>query len=235
MGQSDIMNLKVLIVEDERGIADNLIYALETDGFNVQWASTGGEALERLAKSNFDLLILDVGLPDVSGFDLCKQIRQESQIPIFFLTARASEIDRILGLELGADDYITKPFSPREISARIKALFRRMQSVGNGVSENLKESGPFQVDESRYRITYEGTDLELRRYEFGIMKMLLSRPGWVYSRTQIMNEIWDAPDMSLERTVDTHIKSIRRKIARIDDREWIITHRGIGYSFKETK
>lgn len=226
-----VMNTKVLLFEDENNIAENLKYALKTEGILCEHCSTAQDGLNKFNKDKFDLIILDVGLPDKSGFDVCKEIRQTSKIPIFFLTARADEVDKILGLELGADDYITKPFSPREVTARIRSFFRRFGDTAK--STESKKIFDFLIIEDRFQIKYKNIDLELRRYEFGILKFLLENPGRVYSRTQIMEKVWQEPDMSLERTIDTHIKVIRAKIKNISDDEVIQTHRGIGYSIKD--
>lgn len=227
----DDMNTKVLLFEDENNIAENLKYALKTEGISCEHCSTAHEGLQKFKDGAFDLIILDIGLPDKNGFDVCKEIRAVSKIPIFFLTARADEIDKILGLELGADDYITKPFSPREVTARIRAFFRRYGDTI--VPKDNKNIQGFQILEDRFQIKYQNTDLDLRRYEFGILKFLLENPGRVYSRSQIMDRVWHEPDMSLERTIDTHIKVIRGKLKKITDEEIIQTHRGIGYSIKD--
>lgn len=227
------MNLNVLLLEDENNIAENLMYALKTEGISCEHSSTAQNGLEKFKTGNFDLIILDVGLPDLNGFDVCKQIRLTSKIPIFFLTARADEVDKILGLELGADDYITKPFSPRVVTARVRAFFRRYS--GGESSTEAKKIRDFLILEDRFQIKFKNTDLELRRYEFGILKFLLEHPGRVYSRSQIMDHVWHEPDMSLERTIDTHIKVIRAKLKSISDDEIIQTHRGLGYSVKDGK
>lgn len=227
----DMTNLKVLLFEDEVNIAENLKYAFKTEGILCEHATTGQEGLRRFKDEKFDLIILDVGLPDKNGFDICRQIRTESKVPIFFLTARADEIDKILGLEMGADDYITKPFSPREVTARVRAFFRRFGQTEKIEAKNIQD---FAILEDRFQIKYKGHDLELRRYEFGVLKFLLEHPGRVYSRTQIMEKVWEEPDMSLERTIDTHIKVIRAKIKNLTDEDIIQTHRGIGYSIKES-
>lgn len=225
---------KILLFEDERNIAETLIYALKTEGFDPVHVTTGAEGLSRLSKEDFQLVILDIGLPDISGFEVCKRIRQFSSIPIFFLTARNSEIDKILGLEIGADDYITKPFSPREVTTRVKAIFRRIEHTQTeGKTETRFSRGPFQVDAVKFQITLNGKALELTRYEFGLLQTLLKAPGRVYSRAQLMEIVWDSPDMSLERTIDTHVKALRVKLREFDAREFIVTHRGIGYSFDE--
>jgi two-component system catabolic regulation response regulator CreB len=227
------MKPKILIIEDERNIAETLVYALETDGFQAIRVATGQEGLKLLKEKTFDLIILDVGLPDQNGFEVCKRIRKQSQIPIFFLTARSGEIDKVVGLEIGADDYITKPFSPREVTARIKSLFRRLD-VNNRSQPSIKTAGSFKIDESKYSISLKGKPLELTRYEYGLLKVLLRRPGQVYTRDQLMQEVWDEPEMALDRTIDTHIKSIRTKLREIDQSIDVIqTHRGIGYSVCE--
>lgn len=225
------MTLKILLFEDEKNIAENLKYALGTEGILCEHSSTASEGLQKFKTGAFDLILLDIGLPDKNGFDVCREIRTQSKVPIFFLTARADEVDKILGLELGADDYITKPFSPREVTARIRAFFRRFNDSSQ--SSAVKKINDFLIFEDRYQIKFRNIDLELRRYEFGILKYLLENPGRVFSRAQIMNKVWHEPDMSLERTIDTHIKVIRAKLKNISDEEIIQTHRGIGYSIKE--
>jgi two-component system catabolic regulation response regulator CreB len=225
--QSEPVGERILIFEDEPAIAENLVYALETEGFAARRVATAEEGLAHFAREGADLVILDVGLPDMNGFDVCKRLRAASPVPIFFLTARSEEVDRIVGLEIGADDYIVKPFSPREVTARVKALFRRLTTHASARAR----AGPFVVDEPRRRILFRGTNLELSRYELGLLKVLVERPGIVFSRAQLMEKVWEEPDMSLERTVDSHIKAIRAKIRALDpDREWIETHRGFGYS-----
>ncbi|MCL4138679.1 UNVERIFIED_CONTAM: hypothetical protein GTU68_048730 [Idotea baltica] len=235
----------ILVIEDEPSIADNILYALSTEGFSSKLCQTAAEADEYLASSSPDLILLDIGLPDESGFEFAKRIRKECDLPIIFVTARAEEVDRILGLEIGADDYVVKPFSPRELTARIKAVLRRSTRT-ELVSSKITKYGDFLLDEEKVYISYCGLNLELSRYEFRIMAILVKRPGRVYSREQLMQLAWEEPDMSLERTVDTHIKTIRQKIrkcsnstkaqvAEISDEELIITHRGIGYSLKESQ
>lgn len=225
------MSPKILLFEDEPNIAENLKYALKTEGYSCEHSTTAFDGMAKFKSGSFDLIILDVGLPDKSGFDICREIRAGSQIPIFFLTARADEVDKILGLELGADDYITKPFSPREVTARIRAFFRRHTNAPAAAPS--RKIFDFEILEDRFQIKFKNKDLELRRYEFGILKFLLENPGRVYSRSQIMEKVWQEPDMSLERTIDTHIKVIRGKIKEVSDEEIIATHRGLGYSVKD--
>ena len=224
------MKSRILIVEDEPSIVDNIQYALETDGFETNCFSSGIKALEYLNKEWVDLIVLDVGLPDINGFELCKEVRKKTNTPIIFLTARTEEVDRIVGLEIGADDYVTKPFSPRELTARIKAVLRRMGRA----KEQPTESKVFNVDESRRRITFLGKPLDLSRYEFNILNTFISRPGHVFTRDKLMDMAWEEPEASLDRTVDAHIKNIRAKLRGIaPDSDPIVTHRGIGYSLRE--
>lgn len=219
--------LKLLCVEDEAAIADAVLYALKTEGFEVTWTRLGAEALQHLQPTHdYALIILDVGLPDISGFDVCKQIRQFSQIPIIFLTARNEEVDRIVGLEIGADDYVSKPFSPRELVARVKAILKRTQT--NPV---LTSDDDFRLEVEKARIHYRNHVLDLTRYEYLILKLMLAQPERVFSREQIMHAVWSEPETSLDRVVDTHIKTLRRKLREIDDsNDPIKTHRGLGYS-----
>jgi len=224
------MKPRILIVEDEPAIADTIQYALETDGFSTTNLNSGQAVRSFLSKESVDLILLDIGLPDMSGFDLCKEIRKSLNVPILFLTARADEIDKVVGLEIGGDDYMTKPFSPRELSARVKAILRRTQS---SPSSGIRTQA-FQVDESRRQILYFGSALDLSRYEYALLKTFIRRPGHVFSRDQLMELCWDEPDTSLDRTVDAHIKNIRIKLRDIKpDLDPIVTHRGMGYSLKE--
>ncbi len=220
---------QILIIEDEPGIADTITYSLETEGFITQRVATGLEGLKALKEGDPSLIVLDVGLPDINGFDLVKKIREISDLPVVFLTARGEEIDRILGFELGGDDYIVKPFSPRELTVRIKAILRRADTENRGEDEKV-----FSIDYNRRTIKYFGQQVVLTRYEYELLVLLISRPGWVFSREKIMEMVWEDPEESFDRTVDTHIKSIRGKLREIkDDYEPIVTHRGVGYSVRE--
>ena len=224
------MKRRILIVEDEPSIMDAIQYALETDGFETVCFSSGLPLLSYLSTESADLLVLDIGLPDINGLELCKEIRKTHPIPIIFLTARTDEIDRVVGLEIGADDYITKPFSPRELGARVKAVLRRTP-----ISPSQPSSGQaLEINESKRQISYFGKVLDLSRYEYEILKTFIRRPGHVYSRDQLMEIVWDEPDTSLDRTVDAHIKNIRAKLKAINpEKEPIATHRGMGYSLRE--
>ncbi len=222
-------NKLILIIEDETGIADTITYSLETEGFRTFRAATGLEGFRAVKEKAPALIVLDVGLPDINGFDLIRKIRDLTDLPVVFLTARGEEIDRILGFELGGDDYMVKPFSPRELTVRIKAILRRVERERGGESEKV-----FSIDYNRRTIKYFGLALVLTRYEYELLVLLISRPGWVFSREKIMELVWVDPEESFDRTVDTHIKSIRGKLREVrDDYEPIVTHRGVGYSVRD--
>jgi two-component system catabolic regulation response regulator CreB len=225
------MKARILIVDDEPAIVDAIQYALETEGFETVCLFSGMPVIAALAEHPADLVVLDIGLPDISGLELCREIRRTSAVPIIFLTARADEIDRVVGLELGADDYITKPFSPREVSARVKAVLRR-----TGISVNCapRQEAVFSVNESKRRIEYRGKCLDLSRYEYEILKTFIRRPGHVFSREHLMDIVWEHPEASLDRTIDAHIKNIRAKLKRVcPENDPIVTHRGTGYSLRD--
>lgn len=223
------MPLHVLIIEDEPAIAETLIYAFKEAGIATTHKLLGGDAITQIKQQTFDFVILDVGLPDMTGFDVCKLIRAESNIPILFLTARNHEIDRIVGLEIGADDYVTKPFSPREVVARVNAILRRTALKQESRHKNVS----FVVDELANRIQYRGQLLDLTRYEFLLLKTLIQQPQRVFSRNQLMDIVWVNAENTLERTVDAHIKTLRAKLRAVDmQSEAIITHRGMGYSLQ---
>jgi two-component system catabolic regulation response regulator CreB len=230
---------RILIIEDEKSIAETIIYALNNDGFAPEWCGTGAEGLRMVSEGAFSLVVLDIGLPDVSGLELCKRIRAESSVPVLFLSARAEEIDKVVGLEIGGDDYMVKPFSPRELAARIRAVLRRSGQTPPAFQPSPAEpppaGGPFTVDPDRKCISYFGTQLDLPRQEYRILLTLISRPGRVYSRDELMNAAWDDPGFSTDRTVDTHIKTLRAKLrsAGPSIADPIETHRGFGYSLKE--
>ncbi|MGA1871428.1 MAG: two-component system response regulator CreB [bacterium] len=231
------MKLKILIIEDEPAIADTITYALKTEGFDPIWSTTGKEGKEIIERGDIALIILDIGLPDINGFELCKDVRTTSSVPIIFLTARSEEIDRVVGLEIGADDYVVKPFSPRELTARVKAILRRTTVEANLTSPSSHTiSSSFTIDEDRLRISYCSIPLKLTRYEYNILSALIKRPGKVFSRDELMEIAWDEPEASMDRTVDAHIKSIRRKIRIIkSDDDPIETRPGFGYALKEEK
>ena len=226
-------NLKqILVVEDEPAIAENIAFAVGTENMVPRVVATAGEAWEILQARPIDLMVLDVGLPDENGFDFCRRVRAISNVPIIFLTARQAEIDRIVGLELGADDYVTKPFSPRELTARIRAILRR--SGATPPPATAPDPNPlFLVDHSRKTISYAGQPLNLSRYEFRMLELMVRHPGQVFSREQLMDYAWEEPDASYDRTVDTHIKTLRAKLRKIDPQsDCLQTRRGWGYCLK---
>jgi two-component system catabolic regulation response regulator CreB len=224
------MKPRVLLVEDEKAVGETIVYALTTDGCDVRWVTTGAEAREVLAAQPVSLVVLDVGLPDVNGFDLCRDIRREHTLPIVFLTARGEELDRVVGLEIGADDYVTKPFSPRELSARVRAILRRTSAPPAPPAAG----SPLLIDEERLRIQYFGQTLDLTRTEYEMLRVLARRPGRVFSRDQLLQDVWVDPGASTDRSVDSHIKALRAKLRGVRaDVEPIETHRGQGYSWRE--
>ena len=219
-----VMSLNILIVEDEPAIAETLIYACKEAALQATHCLLGGDAIKRHASEKFDFIVLDIGLPDMNGFEVCKKIRTFSDVPVLFLTARNHEIDRIVGLEIGADDYVPKPFSPREIVARIHAILRR------GKASEKPHQTTFQLDETTSRIQYHGQHLSLTRYEYLLLKTLILQPKRVFSRAQLMDLVWEDAEDTLERTVDAHIKTLRAKLRAVTGDETIVTHRGMGYS-----
>ena len=226
----------ILIAEDEPAIADTVLYALRSEGLEAEHCLLGREVAPRVRAGGVDVVVLDVGLPDRSGFDVCRELRGSretwvSEVPVIFLTARDDEIDRVLGLELGADDYMVKPFSPRELVARVRARLRRSQAGQEG--STAASRGDFQLDLEGHRIRFRGVPLELTRYEYLLLAALLQRPGAILSRTQLMDRGWDSDADSADRTVDTHVKTLRGKLrAAGADPDPIRTHRGLGYALE---
>jgi two-component system catabolic regulation response regulator CreB len=222
---------RILIVEDEPGIADTLQYALRTDGFEPAWVATGEEALVQVQSRPPALVILDVGLPDLNGFELFKRLRDIADVPVVFLTARSDEIDRVVGLELGADDYVPKPFSPRELVARVRSVLRR---AAKAPPPAAPAATPLHIDDGRRQIRFYGHLLDLSRYEYGLLKTLASRPGHVFSRDTLLERVWDDPTDPMDRTVDAHVKTLRAKMKQVaPGLDPIRTHRGTGYALAE--
>ncbi len=218
----------ILIVEDESAIADTLVYALQADGHSTEWVTLGGAALEQQRLRPADLVILDIGLPDISGFETCRQLRRFSDVPVMFLSARDAEIDRVVGLEIGADDYVVKLFSPREVAARVRAILKRMGPQ----AQTSAQTSVFQLDTVSMQISYRTQPLALTRHEFRLLQCLLEQPRRVFSREQLLDAVGVASDVGYERTIDSHIKSLRAKLRQVaTDAEPIQTHRGLGYSY----
>jgi two-component system, OmpR family, catabolic regulation response regulator CreB len=227
------MRPRILIVEDEVGIADTLQFALRSDGFDPAWCSTAEAALQQYTRERPALVLLDVGLPDQNGFELFKRLREIADVPVVFLTARSDEIDRVVGLELGADDYVAKPFSPRELVARVRSILRRASKPAP-TAEQAAPALPIHIDEGRRQIRFYGRLLELSRYEYGLLKTLASRPGHVFTRDTLLERVWDDHAESLDRTVDAHVKTLRAKMKLIaPGLDPIRTHRGTGYALAE--
>lgn len=230
------MRKRILLLEDEQAIADTLLYALQSEGFEVRHVGLAREALSAFLEAPPDLAILDVGVPDGNGFDVCRAIRKTSELPIVFLTARHEEIDRVLGLELGADDYVVKPFSPREVCARVRAILRRSAAGAPPAAVPAPApvaTGPLTLDEKAQRIACEGELLALTRYEFLLLATLLRRPQRIFSRAELMELVWGGAPHTSERTVDAHIKLLRAKLReRGLVADVIQTHRHMGYSLR---
>jgi two-component system, OmpR family, catabolic regulation response regulator CreB len=219
----------ILLVEDEEAIAQTLIYALETEGFRVLWHRLGRDALRSVATQDIQFMILDVGLPDMNGFEVCREIRRSSELPLLFLTARQAEIDKVLGLELGGDDYVTKPFSPREVVARVRRILKRSEAKPAALGPGAMPALDLSV--AHGRAIFYGVPLHLTRYELLLLGVLHSQPGRIFSRAVLMDAVWTNALDTDERTVDTHIKTLRAKLRAVrPELDPIRTHRGLGYS-----
>ncbi len=223
----------ILIVEDEESITVPLTEALDREGFNTEVAGTVADALELAARIRPDLVLLDVMLPDGSGYDVCRELRRDSSVPIIMLTARGEETDRIVGLELGADDYIVKPFSAREVAARIRAVLRRAGAPEpSGEDSSPLDVGELRLDPARRSVALTGTELELTRREFDLLELLMREAGAVVSRERLIDEVWDVNWFGSTKTLDVHVSSLRRKLG--DDSaspRFIHTVRGVGFRF----
>jgi len=223
-----MMKKTVLIVEDEKKLANILIEYLNKDGFQTKHISTGSQVIPWVRKHDPNLILLDLMLPEMNGKEICQEIRTFSSLPIIMVTAMVEEIDRLIGLELGADDYICKPFSPKEVIARVKAVLRRSDP---DYIKNSQSKG-FQVNPDQYSITLAGQKLDLTPVEFRLLSMFIDYPNRVYNRDQILNKVFDDGRIVLDRTVDTHIKNLRQKIKIVDPgSEYIRSVYGVGYSF----
>jgi two-component system catabolic regulation response regulator CreB len=223
----------ILIVEDEPSIADTLLFVLQSEGFSVTWKTLASDALKLLQTTSVDLVIMDVGLPDITGFEACKQLRKFSNVPVIFLTARGDELDRVVGLEIGADDYVVKPFSPREVAARVKAILKRVMPVAASVPAKSLGESDFIIHSEKLQIFYHGQLLQLTRVEFKLLQTLIEQPQRVFSRDQLLNAVGAAIGAGYDRSIDTHIKTLRAKLRNISaDAEPIQTQRGFGYSYQ---
>lgn len=223
------MAIKILVVEDDPRIADVLRYALTSAGYEVTVVQRGREAVEIARQSPPSLILLDIGLPDIDGFEVCRLVRTWSDAPIIFLTSRADEIDRVVGLEIGGDDYVVKPFSPRELLARIKAIQRRQQRPSSAPGKLLRY-GPISLDGEKFCVQCHGREVVLTAQEFKLVELLVRHPGRVFTRQQVLNRAWGDGGLVTDRTIDVHIRKLRQKFA---DLEFIETVRGVGYRARE--
>jgi DNA-binding response OmpR family regulator len=221
------MAATVLVVEDEEAIASVVRAYLERDGYRVQWVGSGQACLDALAREPAQLVVLDIGLPDFDGFEVCRRIRMRSQVPIIMLTARDEEVDRVAGLEVGADDYVAKPFSARELVARVKAILRRAEPRRQQVRDDVLELGDVVLRRGPRQVTVAGEAVELRAKEFDLLACLMENQGLVLSRDQLLDRVWGFEFAGRTRTVDVHVAQLRSKLGRPD---LIRTMRGAGYS-----
>ena len=224
---------RIVLVDDDANLRHTLGYALRQEGFEVFAAEDGERGLEAFHQSRPDVVLLDVMLPNLDGFEVCRRIRKESDVPILMLTARDTEVDKVVGLELGADDYLAKPFSTRELVARVRALLRRTRQTAAPVGERLESAG-LLLDAVRHRVTLEGREISLKPKEFDLLAFFMAHPGQVFGREQLLASVWGYDFAGDSRTVDTHVKTLREKLD--DDAEhplWIDTVRGVGYRFRE--
>lgn len=224
----------ILLIDDDERLGDLLERYFQRFDFQLQQATLPSDGLSKLAQGGFDLIILDIMLPEMDGFDVCREIRKHSDIPIIMLTGRGEVMDRVIGLELGADDYLCKPFSMRELIARIRVLFRRLDLSGSEATRNLIEVGPLRLDLDRHTAGLGGTPLNLTVTEFLILAALARRPGVVKTRAQLMEEGYPYDTLVAERTIDTHVKRLRKKLAQADPSgpELIETVYGLGYRLR---
>ncbi|PIS59160.1 response regulator transcription factor [Corynebacterium striatum] len=227
----------ILIVEDEESLADPLAFLLRKEGFDVILASDGPTALEQFANNTVDIVLLDLMLPGMSGTDVCKQLRSTSSVPVIMVTARDSEIDKVVGLELGADDYVTKPYSSRELIARIRAVLRRGQDSASEApqeefDEQILEGGRVRMDVERHTVTVDGEAVSMPLKEFDLLEYLLRNAGRVLTRGQLIDRIWGADYVGDTKTLDVHVKRLRSKIEAEPSRpQHLVTVRGLGYKF----
>jgi DNA-binding response OmpR family regulator len=227
---------RILLVDDEQPIQTLLSFPLQKDGYEVVRANDGREALQRFGEGSFDLVVLDVMMPKMDGLEVCRRLRARSTVPIIMLTAKADEIDKVLGLELGADDYITKPFSLREFRSRVRAALRRAGMTRN---ESLDEEAPLRVidleiDPAKRAVRVRGADVEVTFVEFEILKALATAPGRVFTRDMLLTRIWGDSAFRDPRTIDVHIRHLREKLERdAKDPEYLFTVRGVGYRFRD--
>jgi two-component system response regulator RegX3 len=226
---------RILVVDDELSVRESVSYALEQEGFEVTLAANGEDAEGQISGDAFDLLILDIMMPGKSGLDICREVRAHSPVPIILLTAKDAEVDKVVGLEVGADDYVTKPFSVRELLGRVRAqLRRRTLDLANGGESTSIEAGPVSIDLARHLVTVRGEPTNLTRSEFQVLRLLAGNSGQVFSRKEIMEELWQTEFRGDMRACDVHISNLRQKIERDPQNpELVLTVRRVGYRFAE--
>lgn len=218
--------MDILLVEDDPSVAASVIDGLSTSGLNITHVETGKDAIAHVNRANPDLILLDLGLPDMDGQDVCRTIRQDHTTPIIILSARSEEVDRVLALEFGADDYLVKPFGMRELVARIKAVARRTSGNTSDTSTNQQLLGPIRIDRRSQRVFVNEVEVHLTPKEFDLLAYLAADPGAVYRRSDIMNEVWDTNWYGTTKTVDAHVAALRKKLGNQD---WIEAVRGVGF------
>ncbi|WP_306214922.1 response regulator transcription factor [Actinoplanes sp. RD1] len=224
---------RVLVVEDEESFSDALSYMLRKEGFEVSVAATGTSALTQFDRTGADIVLLDLMLPEMSGTEVCRQLRQRSAVPIIMVTARDSEIDKVVGLEIGADDYVTKPYSPRELVARIRAVLRRQGAEAPEVTTPTLAAGPVRMDVERHVVTVDGSSVQLPLKEFELLELLLRNAGRVLTRGQLIDRVWGADYVGDTKTLDVHVKRLRSKVEPEPSApRYIVTVRGLGYKFE---
>ncbi|GAA2231923.1 MULTISPECIES: response regulator transcription factor [Kitasatospora] len=228
---------RVLVVEDEESFSDALSYMLRKEGFEVAVAATGPDALEQFERNGADLVLLDLMLPGLPGTEVCRQLRVRSNVPVIMVTAKDSEIDKVVGLEIGADDYVTKPYSTRELVARIRAVLRRRGEDaggnGDGGGPGALEAGPVRMDVDRHVVTVDGAKVDLPLKEFDLLEMLLRNAGRVLTRMQLIDRVWGADYVGDTKTLDVHVKRLRAKIEPDPGApRYLVTVRGLGYKFE---
>ncbi|MCX8997919.1 response regulator [Rhizobiaceae bacterium BDR2-2] len=224
------MTQRILVVDDEPNIRDVICFALDHAGMATTTARNGTEAMMAFHRGNIDLVVLDIGMPDMDGLEVCRQIRRSSDLPILFLSARDEEIDRILGLEIGGDDYVTKPFSPRELVARVKTILKRSaRQAGGDASRAVLTCGALRLDRAARGVTFEDRAITLTALEFSILDALLARPNIVFSREQLMEAAYGANTYVADRTIDSHIRNLRAKLAAAGGSGIIATVHGVGF------
>ena len=224
---------RILLVEDEESLAEPLAFLLGKEGFDVVWAADGAQALVEFEAHDIDIVLLDLMLPGMSGTDVCKQLRAISSVPVIMVTARDSEIDKVVGLELGADDYVTKPYSSRELIARIRAVLRRGGDTEEIPAQNVLSGGRVRMDVERHTVTVAGTPVNLPLKEFDLLEYLLRNAGRVLTRGQLIDRVWGADYVGDTKTLDMHVKRLRSKIEEEPSRpRHLITVRGLGYKFE---